>query len=147
MVLIALGALFIAWVLIQVARYAKVRSWHQAEGLITHSSNETFKQPEVFVVIEKVKPVVEYTYEVENQKYTGSAISIEDRTLKVNSESKAYPWPNFTLNQKCTVYINPDNPSDAVLINTILPYRISHYAALSITGVLLMLIGIGISYA
>ncbi|WP_439651641.1 DUF3592 domain-containing protein [Porticoccus litoralis] len=97
-------------------------------------------------MIEKVKPVVEYTYEVNNQKYTGSTISIEDRTLKVNSESKTFPWPDFTLNQKCTVYINPANPSDTVLVNKILPYRISHYAALTITGVLLMLIGIGLRY-
>ena len=146
MILVLLGSGFLVWVLIQILRYRQLRNWNVAEGFITHYSTETYEEPQVYVQVEMIRPIIQYTYEIDGQRYKGSRLTLEDHSLKSNPESKHYPWPSFAQNESHHVFVDPNNPNNAVLITKMLKYRVNHYTALAIVGIFLFLSGLYISY-
>lgn len=147
MLLILLGIGILLFVIIQIWRYRRLMSWRIVEGRITQFNLESFKQPQVYILAEKVRPVVVYSYEVDGDSYSGSKITIEDSSLISNPESKMHPWPMLESNLSQPVYIDPEDPNNSVLLRKMLPYRANHYAAIAVTGVLLIIIGVYINYA
>ena len=146
MILMLIGIGFIGWVLFHISKYRSLKKWRVVEGVINNYSTETYEESQVYVKVEMIRPIIQYTYEIEGQKYTGTKITLEDYSLKSPPDSNSYSWPSFKQNQLHTIYVNPANPNNAVLINNILPYRVNHYAALSIVGIFLILLGVYLSY-
>ena len=66
--------------------------------------------------------------------------------MKENPESDNLFWSKWSLGKTYPVYVNPANPQQAVLYRGLLPNRKSHYLALSIVGVLLIIIGGWVQY-
>jgi hypothetical protein len=146
MLLILLGIGILFWVLTQILRYRGIRKWRVVEGLVTQYSIQEFKQPQVYIFVDKIRPVVRYTYEIDGQNYVASRISLEDRSLFSDPDSKNIPWPDFAINSTIPVYVNPANLSHSVLLSRILPHRLNHYAAIAITAILLIMAGVCVKY-
>ena len=146
MLLILIGTGILLWVIFQIHRYRNLSNWHVVSGQINKYEIEQFKQPQVYIMANKIKPSVLYVYEIDGDCYEGSRITLEDYTLISDPESKNNQWPNFESNSDCTVYIDPKNPENSVLVQKILPYRRNHYLSLSIIGVLLILMGLYINH-
>ena len=147
MLLILLGIGILLFVLIQIWRYRRLMNWRIVEGRITQFNIESFKQPQVYILAEKVRPAVVYSYEVDGDSYTGSKITLEDSSLISDPESKMHPWPTLQSNLSHPVFIDPEDPNNSVLLRKMLPYRANHYAALAVTSMLLIIIGAYINYA
>ena len=100
MILVLIGIGFVAWVLFHILRYRKLRKWQVVGGIINNYSTETFKQSQVYVMIEMIHPIIQYTYEIKGKRYTGTKFTLEDHSLKSNPES------NPTLHSECSFMRN-----------------------------------------
>jgi hypothetical protein len=146
MTLILTGIGFIGWVLFHILKYKSLKKWRVVDGIISNYGTETYEEAQVYSKAEMIRPIIQYTYEIEGQKYTGTKLTLEDYSLKSSPESNSCSWPSFKQNQLHTIYVNPANPNNAVLFNKMLPYRVNHYAALSIVGIFLILLGAYLNY-
>ena len=124
-----------------------MRNWYTVNGHIRKYEVKSFKKPLVHIMATYIKPSVLYSYDIAGSSYVSSRITLEDHTLISDPESNSYPWPDFEQNAACTVYVDPANPGNSVLLKHILPHRINHYISLSIAGALLILTGLYINYA
>ena len=83
-------------------------------------------------------PQATYEYKVSNEKYIGHVISKDETCIQFLTKEEAKTFVERLNNQHC-VYINPKDPADAVLINTISKKQKSHIAAFIVSGALLII--------
>jgi len=96
------------------------RSWPQTEAKINYLNNDdTFRVRRDGVHVYRGNQLVRYSYEVDEHRYEGNRVDFEDFDLNESvilpaglaSLSSRYP-----LGTKTTVFYNPDDPSDSVLV-------------------------------
>ncbi len=141
MALIIIGIALILWAFIHTKPYREAKKWKHTDGSIINTIINEHKEPSLYVVLEYLHPQVEYEYEVEGVKYTCTRVSFEKRNELIPSESEDKYWEKWLPGKNTTVYFNPLIPSEAVLIRSLRPKRMSHYHALYTAGVLLIIIG------
>ena len=140
MVLIIIGFCFIAWVSCRLQIYRRAKDWAEVKGRILQAESETFDEPQVYVKVNKLRPRVRYSYLYSGCEYTGSQVTLEDRSLKAEASSNAF-WENWSLGSEITVYVNPRDPKESVLLRNPIVARKSHYMALCIVALLLFVAG------
>ncbi len=146
MLLIILGIAIIVWVIFKLVPYHKLKAWNKVEGVITKSDSVPFKEPHVYINVTLIRPLIEYSYSFNGQDFKGHTISLEDHSLKEDSDSQNSIWSKWVKDQHCSVYVNPNNPQLALLYRDILPNRRNHYLALCTVGMLLIAIGSWVQY-
>lgn len=93
-------------------------------------------------------PEIEYEYAVNGATYLGKTVSFEKENVwvpEVNSWGDPTPeekrwWLSLKPDDELSVYVNPSNASEAVLINDVVQVRRSHHLALMAGGLLVGLV-------
>ena len=147
MILIILGIAIFGWVIFKLAPYHKLKAWNKVEGIITKSDSAPFKEPQVYVNVTLIRPLIEYSYNFKGQEFKGHTISLEDHSLKANPNSQNLIWSKWVKDQTCSVYVNPGNAQLSLLYRGLLPNRKNHYLALCAVAMLLIAIGGWVQYA
>lgn len=92
-------------------------------------------------------PVVEYEYEIDGKSFRSTKVSDSVKDIAVPAignfgskipDSEKF-WHTWVKGTNVTAYVNPKDPSDAVLVPQLPKKRKSHYVALVVSGVLLLL--------
>lgn len=86
------------------------------------------------------RPVVNYTYNFEGKEYAGSKIKLLDLRGENKNKYQAIV-DKYPLGKKVTVFVNPQQPSDACLERTV---DYEGTIALAIFGGVFAIIGLGI---
>lgn len=139
--LVLTGIALIAWVLIRTRRYRQAKRWMRVKGVVEDAQVEKYREPAVYVFIEYLRPHVRYEYEVNGTKYRGSRVTFEKRNEIVPVGGEDIYWAKWKPGEKVEVYVNPEDPAEAVLMPQLRPSCKSHYRSLVAAGILL--IGLG----
>ena len=127
-------------------RYRVVRKWGRTDGVLIDLYPGYAEEKIKYSSRKYVYPVAEYEYYVQDKKYVGTKISVERKNAwtLVDKVSQS-PWHQWVKGEKITVFFDPGNPTHAVLIPQLQPRRRSHLLALTLSGLLLVLVSIGIA--
>jgi hypothetical protein len=100
-------------------------------------------------------PVVEYEYEVNGKSLRGTKVAdavkdiavpvIDNLGSKVSDSDKF--WHEWVKGTRVTAYVNPEEPSESVLVPQLSKRMRSHYAAIMVSGVLLLFCWAGLIWA
>ncbi len=112
LICIAMGSLFVWYLWASYKKASITNSWIETPATITQSSIDVSQLTQHYMT--KYRLDVEYTYEFEGKKYTGTRIKrlpVESGDdLKVTKKMKAYP-----IGAEVTAFVNPSAPDEAVL--------------------------------
>ncbi len=85
------------------------KSWKTTEGIL--SKCEEIQEVQGY----PIGVELEYSYQVENKKYLSSTLALQDLWIVTLDELKRY-IPDACPGQKVTLYYNPENPKESILI-------------------------------
>lgn len=89
------------------------QSWPEIKGLITESRIKEKSDPEMGT---SYTPIVRYNYQVEGVMYEGKRIAFgSGMEFNIWQKAAEYLKP-YPVDTEVSVFYNPDNPSDSVLI-------------------------------
>lgn len=142
MVLVAIGIALIIWAFARTSKYRTAKNWDRVEGIIVEARVEQVKVPAVYVYLDYLIPQVRYRYFVGDSGINGEAVSFERRNVMVEAGSSDRYWSEWVAGRTVDVFVNPEEPTDAVLIPDLRPQRKSHYYALVLAGILLSAMGV-----
>ncbi len=115
---IVLGSVLLAAMIYQFGRADDSQSWLETEGSIASERIVRQKVGEGSRRSWTYLPKVMYTYWVDGQRYTGTKYTIGAGIEGFPSEFQARKFlqTNYPKGANVTVYYNPDQPGDAVLL-------------------------------
>ena len=141
MLLILIGFMLILWAIVHTRPYRVAKKWKQVDGVVLSSSIERHLEPAVYANLLFLHPHVKYKYEVDGAQYVGEKVSLEKRNELIPGDNTDSYWDKWGPGENVVVYFNPLAPSESVLIPYLQSWRKSHYIALIVAGVLLMVVG------
>ena len=147
MLIIVIGLIILLWAWYKSSNYRKANNWLNVTGKLIEIEQATKVEPEVYNFRTYVFPVVKYEYLVNGELYEGNKVTFDKRNVfkeKVSypTYERTMPWDSWREGVELDVFYNPKYPSESVLIRVLLPYRKSHYIALTVAGFLLVIIGV-----
>lgn len=141
MALIITGGALIVWVYVATAPYRAARRWCVIEGRIVEIEVEAFKKPAVYVALDYLRPSVRYEYVVDGQSFNNNRISFDRANVEVLDEGQPGYWKEWNRGNPVKVLVNPNNPTEAVLLPGPRRERRHHYRAVVLAGALLIVVG------
>ena len=141
MALIITGGALIVWVYVATASYRAARRWCVIEGRIVEIEVEAFKKPVVYVVLDYLRPHVRYEYVVDGQSFINNRISFDRANVEVPDEGQAKYWKEWNRGSAVNVFVNPNKPTETVLLPAPRRERSRHYRTVVLAGVLLIVVG------
>ena len=127
-------------------RYREIHSWVESEGVLLRIDEVTEEVPDDHGPIVYYFPAVEYEYSLDGENYQGNKVSVEKQNVWITSEMSAWGiitpkwWGKLEAGDKVPVFINPNNPTESMLIKNLSKARRSHHLALVVSGIILMVI-------
>ncbi|MBI1425621.1 MAG: DUF3592 domain-containing protein [Gammaproteobacteria bacterium] len=73
--------------------------------------------------------------------FSNSRISFDRANIEVPDEDRVKYWMQWNRGSLVKVFVNPNNPAEAVLLPAPRRERSSHYRAVVLAGVLLIVVG------
>jgi len=141
MIMIIIGGALIVWVYVATTPYRAARRWQVIEGQILESEVEAFKKPAVYVALDYSRPHVRYEYVVDGKSFNNNRISFDCANVEVPDEGQAGYWKEWNCGSPVNVFVNPNNPTETVLLPAPRRERSRHYRTVVLAGVLLIVVG------
>lgn len=101
------------------------------------SSGEESLSP--YNVVTYYFPVANYHYSYESHQYTGSRVAYDKKSIWSEDKNEIEELIK-RISENRVAYINPDKPNDSVILRTLSKHRRSHYLALILSGILIIVI-------
>ncbi len=141
-ILTIIGITLISLAIYKSRKYFIAKKWQKTKGIFIEVGEVSFEElnlysyPSAFIY-----PTTKYEYYVNEKKYINSLVSFEIENITKRKGSNEVFWGNWKKGNNVDIYFNPVNHSESVIIPNMLPHRRSHYLAIIISGVLLIVIG------
>lgn len=145
--------LVIAFVLIalgigRMIPYLRARNWVPSTGTVVSNSEIWSVVVLRFLRIKYYFPRIEYEYQFKGRSYISNRVSFEKQNVWIPEvDSWGTPignsqrfWASWSEGTTIPIYIDPNNPSESVVIKNLDKKRRSHHLALITGGFLVLLI-------
>jgi len=122
-------------------RYLEYQRWQVAQATLTQF--EEHSETPAGTRVNYVYPMVEYEYRFGDALHTGNTVAHDKQNLwraEFNawgdaSDRTRWPWHEWEVGGKVTVFIDPRSPQRSVLIRDLSARRRSHHVALVGAGI------------
>ena len=139
------GLIILVWVVFKTIKYLTSVNWKKTNAKIININIENKLEQIRSAVRESIYPVITYEYVVNNVTYQGHNPSFDMRNLFKETNSAfggtTMIWESWKNDSIIEIFYNPRKPTESVIIRSLLPNRRNHYLALTVAGVLLVVIG------
>ena len=130
-----------------LAFYKNLKHWHPVSATLLDIHQETIDERTRYGKIPYIYPSVRYEYSVNGKSYISDRVGygIENYWVYLDqawgSETKPQNvfWDNWKTGDSITVYVNPANTAMSVIVQALNKKRHSHYLAIFVSGILLLL--------
>ena len=138
-----IGAGFVLWGLKGLRPYRQARRWVRAEAVIAEIQEAAREITIKYGTIRYLYPLVRYEYEVDGQKYVGTAASFENENIWVPDDAQPDPiWRHWAAGSPITIFHDPGAPGRSVVFPALGGKRRSHHLAIVAAGCLIVAVGV-----
>lgn len=140
--IVALGAILLAIGGRRLWQYRVITSWPTTTGTLLKVSVGSARERIKYSDISYVYPVASYQYAVQGCHYQSDRLCLDPKSSWLPTELAAFaPWKDWKPGTTVTVHFDKVPPTSSVLFPALHPRRRSHFLAMVLAGVLLILTG------
>lgn len=137
-----IGLAFLVWATANYWRYRRTRHWVPVTAKLLEVRERTCLIPIGIARFPYLYPDVLYTYTFGETPFVGDRVSLEPKNIWVpDYEKKDAIWNDWAPGLTVEAYVDPNQPQNALLIRDMSRERRSHYAALFVSGCLIIALG------
>ena len=141
--LILVGFTFAGFGSFKLYQTVRTKSWNKATGEIKSVDLGKFSVAETeYFRSTYYYPEVTFSYDVQGRRFESNTIAadIKSHWSKNRAEVESI-LARYAPGVTTTVYYNPGSPHESVILPGLSRYRISHYSAIIVGGILVALVG------
>lgn len=137
--------MYYGWVWLRY--YSSLKDWQRVDARILVILEKEIDEHENSIPTKYFYPEIEYEYTIENKLYVSNTVGhgienywvpeYDDSGWKNKNEVKF--WNSWKKNTMIQIFVNPNNPRISVIVNKLKSNRKSHYLAIFVSGILLLI--------
>ena len=134
----AIGLVIVIYNILLISKGQQTKNWIEVKGLITKSNIDINRDPTERSFENDYRADIEYEYEITGIKYNSNQAFLGDKVYLPYKDKAEKTLKMFPINQTFSVFVNPDNYSESVLIKGSGANRVQNI----VIGLILVIIGV-----
>ena len=147
-ILLALGIGLAALGISKMLPYWRARNWQPWTARIISISEAWSDVSMRYWMLKYYFPKIEYDYEFNGAIYKSEKVSFEKQNIwqpevdawGVHTDKGKYLWAPWKNESTIAIYVNPDNPTQSVIVKDLDRKRRSHHLAFTVGGLVVIVV-------